>query len=115
MSSAPTLLYVDVPHFYAAIERQSDPELAGRPLIVGGDPRKRGQVQSASPDALAAGVEIGMSMLEALDRCPQARTLRTNMKRYREMSGQLRAVAPLSDDLELQARVLAFDDARLIE
>ncbi|MEL7784358.1 TonB-dependent receptor [Citromicrobium bathyomarinum] len=34
--------------------------------------------------------------------------------RFDSVSGQLRAVAPLSDDLELQARVLAFDDARTL-
>lgn len=112
MSSVPTLLFVEVPCFYAAIERLRDPELRGRPLIVGGDPRKRGQVQSASPDALAVGVEIGMSVLEALDRCPQARTLRTDMKCYREHAGQLRAVLRSEvEQLEAAGLDAAFLDA----
>ena len=112
MSPAPTLLYVEVPHFYAAIERRNNPEMGSRPLIVGGDPRKRGQVQSASPDALESGVELGMSMLEALDRCPQARALRTDMKRYREVSGQLRALLRTEvEQLESAGLDAAFLDA----
>jgi DNA polymerase-4 len=87
-----TVLYAEVPYFYAAVERAAQPELEGRPLIVGGNPRKRGLVQSASPEALEAGVEVGMTILEALERCPRARALRTNMRRYRENSQRLRAV-----------------------
>ncbi len=85
------ILFADVPSFYAAVERAQDPSLAGRPVLVGGDPRKRGRVQSATRDALAQGVEIDMPMLEALKRCPQARALRTDMARYREVSRRLLA------------------------
>ncbi len=85
------LLYARVPGFYAEVERASDPALAQRPVIVGGDPRKRGLVQAATPDACEAGVEEGMAMLEALQRCPEARALPTDMRRYREASSNLRA------------------------
>ncbi|UCE85253.1 MAG: DNA polymerase IV [Deltaproteobacteria bacterium] len=87
-----TVIYAAVPCFYAAVERAAAPDLAGRPVIVGGDPRKRGLVQSASCEALEAGVEVGMPVLEALERCPRARALRTNMRRYREASQRLRAI-----------------------
>lgn len=86
-----SVLFAQVPSFYAAIERAADPALAGRPVIVGGDPRKAGRVQSASADARAAGVEEGMPMIEALGRCPRARALRTDMRRYREVSQRLYA------------------------
>jgi DNA polymerase-4 len=85
-------MYAEVPHFYAAVERAAASELAARPVIVGGNPRKRGLVQSASPEALEAGVEVGMPVLEALERCPRARALRTNMPRYREASRRLQAL-----------------------
>jgi DNA polymerase-4 len=85
------LLYAEVPGFYAEFERAADPALAGRPVIVGGDPRKRGTVQAATADARAAGVTEGMAMLEALERCPRARCLPTNMRRYREASAELRS------------------------
>ena len=79
-----TVLFAEVPCFYAAVERADDPDLVGRPIIVGGDPRKRGLVQGASPEALAAGVNLDQPILEALKLCPEARAIRTNMGRYRE-------------------------------
>lgn len=78
------VLFAEVPCFYATVEIAQDPALAGRPVIVGGDPRKRGLVQSASPEALAAGVEPEMPVIEALRLCPTARTLRTDVRLYRE-------------------------------
>ena len=67
------VLFAEVPGFYAAVARADDPSLATRPVIVGGDPRKRGRVQSATADALALGVTLEMSMIEALRQCPTAR------------------------------------------
>jgi nucleotidyltransferase/DNA polymerase involved in DNA repair len=83
------LLFAEVPCFYAAVEIARDPSLAGRPLLVGGDPRKRGLVQAASPEALAAGVVLEMPVAEALRHCPRAKVLRTDMARYRDVSRQL--------------------------
>jgi nucleotidyltransferase/DNA polymerase involved in DNA repair len=92
------ILFAEAPSFYASVERAQDPALVDRPVLVGGDPRKRGRVQSATRDALALGVEIEMPMLEALKCCPQARVLRTDMTRYRDVSRRLfsafRALVP---------------------
>jgi nucleotidyltransferase/DNA polymerase involved in DNA repair len=88
---ARVVLYAEVPSFYASVERAAAPELATRAVIVGGDPRKRGLVQAATPDALAAGVRPEMPMLEALALCPSARAVRTEMARYREVSRRLLA------------------------
>jgi DNA polymerase-4 len=107
------VLYAEVPSFYAAVERADDPALATRPVIVGGDPRKGGRVQSATRDALDAGVAPEMPMLEALRRCPQARAVRTNMPHYREISRRLialmRSVAPRLEPFGLGA---AFFEVR---
>ena len=86
------ILFAEVPGFYAEVERAVRPELAGRPVIVGGDPRKRGVVQAATLDAQSAGVVAGMLVEVALARCPRARPVRTDMPRYREMDKRLRAV-----------------------
>jgi nucleotidyltransferase/DNA polymerase involved in DNA repair len=86
---ARTVLFAEIPGFYAEVERAEDPSLAARPVIVGGDPRKRGRVQAATSDALGAGVRVEMPMLEALQRCPEARAVRTNMHHYREVSRRL--------------------------
>ena len=85
------VLYAVVPGFYAAVERLRLVGDDDRPLLVGGDPRKRGRVQSASPEALARGIEPGMPMLEALERCPDARRVATDMAHYRQASTALRA------------------------
>ncbi len=82
---ARSILFAEVPGFYAAVERADDPRLATRPVLVGGDPRKHGRVQAATPDALAAGVCLDMPMLEALRQCPTARNFPTDMRRYREV------------------------------
>jgi DNA polymerase IV len=87
-----TLLYAEVPRFYAEAERAADASLADRPVIVGGDPRKRGLVQGATEEALAAGVAIGMPVLDALELCRGARVCRTNMRAYRDLASRLRAI-----------------------
>jgi len=91
LAEARSVLFAEVPHFYVAVERMDDPGLAERPLIVGGDPRKGGRVQSASAEAAADGVVAGMAILEALECCPRARAVRTHMRRYREVAAQLRS------------------------
>lgn len=110
--STPVIVFAEVPHFYAAIERTRHPELAGRPILVGGDPRKRGRVQSASEEAAAAGVEEGMTMLAALERCPRGRALRTDMRSYREVAESLRGcLRAVLDALEPDGLAAAFLDA----
>jgi len=95
------VLFAEVPGFYAAVARADDPSLAARPVLVGGDPRKRGRVQAATADAQAAGVTLEMSVLEALRHCPHARAVRTDMARYREVSRRLFAVLrEIEPDLE---------------
>jgi len=84
-----SILFAEVPCFYAAIERGRAPALAERPVIVGGDPRKRGVVLAASPEALVVGVALDMPVVEALRLCPQARAVRTDMALYRDVSRRL--------------------------
>ncbi|MGE4607812.1 MAG: hypothetical protein AAEJ52_13805 [Myxococcota bacterium] len=83
------VLFAEVACFYASVERGDDVALEARPVIVGGNPRKRGLVVGASPDALAAGVRLDMQVVDALKLCPEGRATRTNMRRYREVSRRL--------------------------
>ena len=116
------ILFAEVPDFYAEVERSRDPALGDRPVVVGGDPRKRGVVQSASREAREAGVELGMPMQLALARCPQARAVKTDMKHYREVSGRLRAclraeveaVEPVALESAYLDVSLAGEDARSV-
>lgn len=101
----PAIAFAEVPDFYAEVERRRATGLEGRALLVGGDPAKRGRVQSASREARAAGVETGMAMDEALARCPRAVRLPTDMAHYREAQ---RALA-----LCLRRRIDAFEPVGL--
>ncbi len=84
------ILYARVPGFYAEVERSRDAGLRGRPVLVGGDPRKRGRVQAATEEAVRAGVRPGMAMLDALELCPGAAIRRTDLRTYREVARRLR-------------------------
>jgi DNA polymerase-4 len=107
------ILFADVPGFYAEVERAARPDLSDRPVIVGGDPRKRGLVQAATPDALAAGVATGMLVEVALARCPRARAVRTDMPRYREMDKRFRAsLGRVCERIEPVGLGAAFLDVR---
>jgi DNA polymerase-4 len=80
------LAHVDLDAFYAAVEELEDPSLRGRPLVVGGDPRGRGVVSTASYAARAFGIHSAMSSAEALRRCPQAVFVRPRHSLYRQYS-----------------------------
>jgi DNA polymerase IV len=71
-SPQPILAHLDLDAFFAAVEELEHPELVGRPLIVGGDPRGRGVVATANYEARRYGIGSAMSSAEALRRCPQA-------------------------------------------
>ena len=83
------ILFAEVPDFYAEVERREAANLGDCPILVGGDPGKRGRVQSASAQAREVGVVPGMAMAAAVELCPAAVCLPTNMKRYREAAGAL--------------------------
>ena len=105
------MLYAAVPGFYAEIERSRHPGLRDRPVIVGGHPRKRGVVLAATADALGEGIRVGMTTLEALERCPRARILRTDMPYYRQVAKRLRGcLATISEPLEPEGLGAAYLD-----
>lgn len=66
------IVHVDVDAFFASVEQAIRPELKGRPVIVGGTLEVRGCVCSASYEARACGVKIGMSLRQAHKHCPKA-------------------------------------------
>jgi DNA polymerase-4 len=87
------ILFLLVPGFYASVEQADHPELRGRPVLIGGHPRKRGTVNSVSVEAVPTGVVEGMRMAEALERCPEAQIRPTCLRRYREVAAAVRALA----------------------
>ena len=80
------IAHLDLDAFFAAVEQLDRPELRGKPLVVGGDPRSRGVVSTASYEAREFGIRSAMSAAEAYRRCPSAIFVKPDMARYRERS-----------------------------
>jgi DNA polymerase-4 len=82
------VLHVDLDQFIAAVEVLRHPELAGKPVVVGGrgDPTERGVVSTASYEARTFGVRSGMPLRTALKRCPDAVFLPVDAPAYEAAS-----------------------------
>ncbi len=84
-----TLLLVDMDAFFASVEQAQHPHLRGRPVLVCGDPNRRGVVTAASYEARPSGVRAGMPLAEARRLCPQAECVEGHPDRYVEISLRL--------------------------
>ncbi|MGI6591440.1 MAG: DNA polymerase IV [Eggerthellaceae bacterium] len=84
--NGPAILLVDLDAFFASVEQLDHPGWRGKPVIVGGDPDKRGVVSTASYEARRFGVHSAMPSSTARDRCPEAIWTSGHFDRYREMS-----------------------------
>ena len=107
------VLHVDLDHFLSAVEVRRRPELAGRPVVVGGDGnpgRPRQVVATASYEARAFGVHSGMPLGEARRRCPDAVFLPTDRAAYDEASEEVMAVLR---SFGVPVEVLGWDEAYL--
>ncbi len=109
VSGKRTILHVDMDAFYASIEQRDNPELKGKPLIVGARSR-RGVVAAASYEARPFGVRSAMSMVEALQRCPRAIVVLPRMERYAEVSEEIFSIfhryTPLVEGISLDEAFL---------
>ena len=113
--SATPILHVDMDAFFASVELLEHPELAGRPVIVGGA-SGRGVVSAASYEARAYGVASAMSMAEAHRRCPQAVVLPVRHGLYSRVSRRvmdiLEQVTPLTEKVSVDEAFLDVSGAR---
>ena len=81
--------HLDFDAFYASVEQRDNPELRGRPVVVGAAPSGRGVVSACSYEARAFGVHSAMPVSEAVRRCPDAVFLPVRMAHYAAVSRQL--------------------------
>jgi DNA polymerase-4 len=101
--------------FYASVEALDNPELRGKPLIVGGT-GGRGVVAAASYEVRKYGVHSAMPMSEALRRCPHAICVRPRFDRYKAVSttvfGVFREYTPLVQGLSLDEAFLDVTESQ---
>ena len=83
------ILLIDMDAFFASVEQAHHPHLRGRPVIVCGDPGRRGVVTAASYEARPSGVHAGMPLQEARRLCPEAEYVEGNPEKYVGISLQL--------------------------
>lgn len=104
----PAIGLMDLDAFFASVEQLDHPEWRGKPVIVGGDPEKRGVVSTASYEARRFGVHSAMSSAQAKRLCPAAIWTHGHFDRYREMSTRVMAI--LADETPFVDQV-SIDEA----
>ena len=100
------IAHMDCDAFYASVEKRDNPELADKPVIIGGG--RRGVVSTACYIARICGVKSAMPMFKALEKCPDAVVIRPRMKLYAEISQQIRV---LMTDITPIVEPLSLDEA----
>ena len=103
------ILHVDMDAFYASVEQLDNPELRGKPVIVGGS-SNRGVVAAASYEVRKFGVRSAMPTREAMRRCPHAICVPPRFERYKAASAivfaTFREFTPLVEGLSLDEAFL---------
>ena len=95
------ILHIDLDAFFVSVEQVLNPELRGKPVVVGGHPDSRGVVACASYEARAFGLRAAMRITTVRRLCPQAIFISGNFAKYREYSAKFLAIlADFSPDLE---------------
>ncbi len=104
------IIHVDMDAFFASVEERERPELVAHPVIVGGQPGKRGVVCAANYRARKFGVHSAMPTAQALRLCPDAVLLAPRMALYSEVSHQIRSIfehyTPVIEPLSLDEAFL---------
>jgi DNA polymerase IV (DinB-like DNA polymerase) len=89
------IFHVDMDQFYAAVEEQLRPELKGKPVVVGADPKGgkgRGVVSTCNYEARKYGIKSGMPITKAWRLCPEAAFLSVNIPLYLQVSSRIMSI-----------------------
>src|SRR4029079_1865814 len=104
------ILHVDMDAFYASVEQRDNPALRGRPVAVGGGPKRRGGVAAASYEARKFGVRSAIPMARAIRLCPSLVVVHPDFRKYKAASNAVfeifRSVPPLSEPMYLDEAYL---------
>jgi DNA polymerase-4 len=86
------IIHIDMDAFFASVEQRDHPEYRGRPVVVGGEPGKRGVVAAASYEARQYGIRSAMSSYIALRLCPEVIFLPPRFAQYKQVSRQIHGI-----------------------
>ena len=103
-----SIAHIDCDAFYASVEKRDNPDLADKPVIIGGG--RRGVVSTACYIARIHGVRSAMPMFKALDACPDAVVIRPDMEKYARVGREVRR---MMQDLTPLVQPLSIDEAFL--
>jgi len=106
----PDIIHIDMDCFFAAVEVKDNPDLAGKPVIVGALPGTRGVVAACSYEAREFGVHSAMPISKAVKKCPDGIFLKPRGHRYAEESQKIMDIfshyTPLVEPLSLDEAFL---------
>ncbi len=87
MTKEQAILLIDMESFYASVEHVENPQYAGRPLVVSGDPNRRsGVILAACPLAKAKGIQNAERLYEAQQKCADVVVVKPRMQKYVDVS-----------------------------
>ena len=86
------ILHIDMDAFFASVEQRDNPELRGKPVIVGGKPDGRGVVSTASYEARMYGIRSAMPAAQAKRLCRHAIFLKPNFEKYKTASDLIQRI-----------------------
>ncbi|HZJ57690.1 MAG TPA: DNA polymerase IV [Clostridia bacterium] len=86
------IIHVDMDAFYASVEQRDHPEFRNKPVVVGGDPKGRGVVSTASYEARRFGVHSAMPCRQAAELCPNIIFLPVDMEKYKRVSKKIHSI-----------------------
>ncbi len=120
------ILHVDMDQFFAAVEERISPEIRGKPVVVGADPKEgkgRGVVSTCNYEARKYGIKTGMPITRAWRLCPEAIFLPVNIPLYLQVSDRIMEILSRYAEkfeswgideafLDVSSRVKDFEDAK---
>src|SRR3989338_7970273 len=111
------IIHIDMDAFLATVEQKDHADYRGKPVIVGGDPKSRGVVSTASYEARRFGIRSAMPSAQAFRLCPQGIFLRPCFEKYQAVSRSVMAIlhqhTALVEPASLDEAYLDVTDHRL--
>ncbi|MFK7865754.1 MAG: DNA polymerase IV [Pseudohongiellaceae bacterium] len=116
MTVSRKIIHCDCDCFYASIEMRDNPELADKPIAVGGSPERRGVIATCNYEARKFGIHSAMSSATARLKCPDLIIIKPEMEKYRAASKQIHEVfahyTSLIEPLSLDEAYLDVSDCK---